>query len=167
LRDIFAFFDKLRKIICMLDAIDRRLLALLQQDGRLTNADLAARVNLSQSACHRRVRRMEETGVIAGYGAFVERKRVGLNVLGYVFVKLESHTSEIVGAFVKEVEQIDEVLACHAISGGGDYLLKVITADMDAYAQLSLKQLARLPGVKDITTNFVLSTLKQEPALPI
>ncbi len=151
----------------MLDLVDRKLVALLQEDGRLTNAELAERVGLSQSACHRRVKRLEDTGVISGYGAFVDRKRVGLNVLGYVFVKMESHSEDLLAAFMRSIEAIDEVVACYAISGGGDYLLKVVAADMDAYAEVVLKRLVRLPGVKDSESNFVLDTIKYDPALPI
>ncbi|MEL7490923.1 MAG: Lrp/AsnC family transcriptional regulator [Pseudomonadota bacterium] len=151
----------------MLDVTDRKLVGLLQQDGRLTNAELAEQVGLSQSACHRRVKRLEDTGVISGYGAFVDRKRVGLNVLGYVSVKMESHSEDLLDKFTRGVEAIDEIVACYAISGGGDYLLKVVAADMDAYADVALKKLMRLPGVKDSTTNFVLSTVKLDPAWPI
>lgn len=151
----------------MLDVTDRKLVGLLQQDGRLTNAELAEQVGLSQSACHRRVKRLEDTGVISGYGAFVDRKRVGLNVLGYVSVKMESHSEQLLDQFTRGVEAIDEIVACYAISGGGDYLLKVVAADMDAYADVALKKLMRLPGVKDSTTNFVLSTVKLDPAWPI
>lgn len=151
----------------MLDATDRKLVGLLQQDGRLTNAELAERVGLSQSACHRRVKRLEDTGVISGYGAFVDRKRVGLNVMGYVFVKMESHAEDLLDAFTRGVEAMDEIVACYAISGRGDYLLTVVAADMDAYAEVALKKLAHLPGVKDSESNFVLSTVKLDPAWPI
>lgn len=150
-----------------LDIIDRKLVGLLQQDGRLTNAEIAERIGLSQSACHRRVKRLEETGVISGYGAFVDRKRVGLNVMGYIFVKMESHAESLLDVFIRGVEEMDEIVACHAISGGGDYLLTVVAADMDAYADFALKKLAKLPGIKDSESNFVLSTIKLDPAWSI
>ena len=151
----------------MLDLTDRKLIALLQEDGRLTNAELAERVGLSQSACHRRVKRLEDTGVISGYTAFIDRKRVGLNVMAYVFIKLESHAEDLLDAFTRGVEEIDEVVACYSISGDGDYLLKVVTADMDAYAEVALKKLVRLPGVKDSESNFVLSTIKLDHGWPL
>jgi len=151
----------------MLDQIDRRLVALLQKDGRLTNAELSAAVNLSPSACHRRVRRLEEAGVITGYTARVDPKKVGLSILGYVFVKLESHDAALLKAFARGLEAIDGVIACHAVSGGGDYLLKVAAADMDAFSDIALNQLVRLPGVKDSSTSFVLSTIKKETAWPV
>jgi Lrp/AsnC family leucine-responsive transcriptional regulator len=151
----------------MIDASDRKLIALMQEDARLTHGELAERAGLSQSASHRRVRRLEESGVIAGYRATIDRRRVGLNVLAYVFVKLESHAPELLEAFTRGVEQIDEIVACYAIAGGGDYLLKVVAADMDAYADLALKKIVRLPGVKDSESNFVLSTMKPETGWPI
>lgn len=151
----------------MLDHVDRKLVGLLQQDGRLTNAELAERVGLSQSACHRRVKRLEDTGVISGYGAFVDRRRVGLNVLGYVSVKMESHSEELLNKFMRGVEAMDEIVACYAIAGDADYLLQVVSTDMDSYGQMAVKKLARLPGVKDSTTKFVLSTVKLDPAWPI
>ncbi|MBI1393581.1 MAG: winged helix-turn-helix transcriptional regulator [Alphaproteobacteria bacterium] len=151
----------------MLDAIDRRIVALLQADGRMTNADLAASVNLSTSAAHRRVRQLEEAGVIVGYRAVIDPKKAGLSVLGYVSIKMESHDPKMLAAFVRGLEAIAEVVACSAISGGGDYLLKVVAADMDAFADVALKRLVRLPGVKDSTSNFVLATVKPEGAWPV
>ena len=151
----------------MLDLVDRKIVALLQEDGRLTNAELAASVSLSQSACHRRVKRLEDVGVIAGYGAFVDRSKVGLSVMGHVSVKMESHSEDLLRSFVKGVEAIDEVVTCYAISGGGDYLLTVVAKDMDAFANVALKKIVHLPGVKDSTTNFVLSTVKLNAAWPI
>lgn len=150
-----------------LDTADRRLLALLQRDGRLTNAELAERVGLSQSACHRRVKQLEESGVIVGYTAVVDRKKLGLNLLAYVFVKLEQHAENQLDAFARGVNAIDDVVSCHAISGSGDYLLKVAVADMDAFADVTLKKLVRLPGVKNSASNFVLATVKLEQGWPL
>lgn len=145
----------------MLDLIDRKLIGLLQSEGRLTNAELAEKVALSQSACHRRVRRLEEEGAITGYAALVDRRKIGLNVMAYVFVKLESHSEDLVDAFMRGVDGIDEVVSCHAIAGLADYILVVVAETVDDYAQVALKKILRLPGVKDSTSNFVLSTLKQ------
>ncbi|MFQ5563521.1 MAG: Lrp/AsnC family transcriptional regulator [Parvularculaceae bacterium] len=150
-----------------IDATDRRLLALLQRDGHITNAELAERIGLSQSACHRRVKQLEESGVIAGYAAVVDRKKIGMNLLAYVFVKMNKHAEDLLEDFVRGVNAIDEVVSCHAISGGGDYLLKVAADDMDAFAEVALKKLVRLPGVKDSSSNFVLSTVKRERGWPV
>lgn len=151
----------------MIDEMDRRLLTLLQADGRLTNAELAEETGLSVSACHRRVKQLEARGVITGYSAIVDRMQAGLSVLAYVFVKLDSHAEERLEDFEKSVALIDEVIACYAISGGGDYILKVAAPDMDAFAEVALKKLARLPGVKDSSSNFVLSTMKLAPGWPL
>ena len=150
-----------------IDRIDRNIIALLQEDARRTHAELAEAVGLSPSACHRRVQRLQESGVIQGYTAVIDRHQVGLSIMGYVSIKMESHENALLEDFVRGVKAIDEVVACYAISGGGDYLLKVVAADMDAFAEVALKRLVRLPGVKDSTTNFVLSTVKLKPSWPI
>ncbi|MHA7871913.1 MAG: Lrp/AsnC family transcriptional regulator [Hyphococcus sp.] len=150
-----------------MDRHDKKLLALLQSNGRLTNAELAERTNLSVSACHRRVKQLEERGVITGYSAIVDRAKIDLSVLAFVFVKLEAHSEELLDEFEKRVQRIDEVVDCYAISGGGDYILKVAAATMDDYADVALKKIARLPGVKDSTSNFVLSTMKLSPGWPL
>ena len=151
----------------MLDEADKAILTLLQRDGRLTNAEIADKIGLSQSAAHRRVKQLEAAGVIEGYAAKVNRAAAGLNILAYVVVKLESHAEDRLAAFEQQVNQIDEVVSCSAISGGGDYILKVAARDMDGFAQVALKKLARLPGVKDSSSNFVLSTMKQAAGWPL
>jgi Lrp/AsnC family leucine-responsive transcriptional regulator len=151
----------------MLDAVDIRLVQLLLQDGRRTNAELAERVALSQSACHRRIKRLEDIGAIAGYAARIDRRAIGLNVMAFVFVKLESHSEELLAAFAQGVRAIDEVVSCHAISGHADYILVVVARDMDAFAAVALEKIVRLPAVKDSSTNFALATLKDETRLPL
>lgn len=151
----------------MIDETDRKILDLLQRDGRLTNAEIAERAGLSVSAAHRRVKQLEADGVIAGYTARVDRSKLGLSVLAYVVVKLDSHAEEALAAFERQVNLIEEVISCSAISGGGDYILQVIARDMDGFAEVALKKLARLPGVKDSASNFVLSTMKQAPGWPL
>ena len=151
----------------MFDEADKAILTLLQRDGRLTNAEIADKIGLSQSAAHRRVKQLEAAGVIEGYAAKVNRAAAGLNILAYVVVKLESHAEDRLAAFEQQVNQIDEVVSCSAISGGGDYILKVAARDMDGFAQVALKKLARLPGVKDSSSNFVLSTMRQAAGWPL
>ena len=150
-----------------MDKIDHQILSLLQLDGRLTNSELAEQTGLSVSACHRRVRQLEKDGVITGYSAIVDRSKIGMSVLAYVFVKLESHAEDLLIAFEKRIKTIDEVMACYAISGGGDYILKVAAADMNEFSDVALKKIARLPGIKDSTSNFVLSTMKFSPGWPL
>lgn len=151
----------------MIDHTDKKILSLLQRHGRLTNAEIADQVGLSVSAAHRRVKQLEEAGVITGYSANVSRGATGLNVLAYVFVKLDSHTEDHLAAFEEQVNLIDEVVSCFAVSGGGDYILQVVARDMDGFAEVALKKLARLPGVKDSTSNFVLSVMKQSAGWPL
>ena len=150
----------------MIDQIDHKLISLLQENGRLTNAELAEATGISVSSCHRRVKQLEDAGVITGYAAVVDRAKLGLQILAYVFVKLEGHSDELLEEFIARVKRIDEVVSCHAISGGGDYILKIVAADMDAYANVALKEIALLPGIKDSESNFVLATLKASPGWP-
>ncbi|WP_375206152.1 Lrp/AsnC family transcriptional regulator [Hyphococcus sp.] len=151
----------------MIDEADKKILTLLQRDGRLTNAEIAEAVGLSVSAAHRRVKQLEASGIIKGYGAKVERSAAGLSLLAYVFVKLESHAEEHLAAFEEQVNLMDEVVSCSAVSGGGDYILQVVARDMESYAEVALKKLVRLPGVKDSSSHFVLSTMKEAPGWPL
>jgi DNA-binding Lrp family transcriptional regulator len=151
----------------MIEPHDRALLAHLQQDGRLTNAELAERIGLSLSACHRRVKRLEGAGVIVGYQAIVDRKQAGFSVLAYVWVTLEKHSEDLLDAFLNGVEEVREIVACHAVAGGADYLLLVVAEDMDAYAAVALQKIVRLPGVKNSSSNFVLTTYKQMAGWPL
>ena len=150
-----------------MDALDRRLIRLLQNDARLTVAALAEAVSLSPSACHRRVKRLEEIGAIRGYAAVLDRRAVGLHVQAYIFVNMEKHADDVLERFLAAIRRMEEVVACHAVSGGGDYMLKVLAADMDAFADIALKTVARLPGVKEISSSFVLATEKEEDAWPV
>lgn len=150
-----------------LDAIDRRLLRALQRDGRLPAVSLAEQVGLSATPCLRRIRRLEETGVIARYTAVLEPARVGLPLQAFVLVALESHAEEIVAAFHKALADRPEVLAAYAMSGEMDYLLHVLAADLEAYGEFALKALLRMPGVKETRTSFVLSALKPRGEVPV
>ena len=146
----------------MLDATDRKLLRLLQEDGKRTVAELSDAAGVSASACHRRVKRLEDEGFIAGYAAVLDRKAVGLAVQAYVFVRMEKHVDETLKRFIDTVRRMDEVVACHAVTGHGDYMLKLIVRDMDAFSEVALKSIVRLPGVKEISSAFVLATEKEE-----
>jgi len=150
-----------------LDAADRRILRALQRDGRLSIVALAEEVGLSPTPCQRRVRRLEETGVIARYAAVLDPARVGLPVQAFVMVGLTSHEESVVAAFHKALAQRPEVLAAHAMSGEMDYLLHVVAADLDAYGEFALKALLRMPGVKETRSSFVLGTLKGPGEVPV
>jgi Lrp/AsnC family transcriptional regulator, leucine-responsive regulatory protein len=146
---------------------DRRLLEILQRDGRLTNLELASRVNLSPSACLRRVRALEEAGVIRSYAAIVDPKRVGLGLLAFVNLKLEKRGRMPTDAFARAVKDWPEVLGCHALTGDMDYLLRVHVADLDHFSRFVMESLLKHPGVLDVKSSFVLDEVKETTALPI
>jgi Lrp/AsnC family leucine-responsive transcriptional regulator len=150
-----------------LDAIDRRILRALQRDGRLPVVALAEKVGLSPTPCQRRVRRLEETGVVARYAAVLDPARVGLPLQAFVMVALSSHTEEVVEGFQKALSARPEVLAAYAMSGEMDYLLHVLAADFEAYAEFSMKALLRMPGVKETKSSFVLTALKPPGEVPV
>lgn len=150
-----------------LDAIDRRILTLLQGDGRISNADLAARVNLSASACHRRVRRLEEDGIIRDYVALLDRRKVGRPTMVFVEITLSGQADEVLDAFEKAVRAIPDVLECHLMSGAADYLLKVVAQDTEDFARIHRQFLAKLPGVAQMHSSFALRTVFRTTALPV
>jgi Lrp/AsnC family leucine-responsive transcriptional regulator len=149
------------------DRTDLAILALLQREGRLTNAELAERVKLSASACLRRVQRLESTGVIGGYAARVEPKAVGLGLQAFVRVQLSSHDAVTVQAFVERLRGWEDVVACHALTGDMDYLLHVVVEDLEHFSRFLLDHLLNDAGVADVNSSFVLRTVKQELALPL
>jgi Lrp/AsnC family leucine-responsive transcriptional regulator len=154
-----------------LDAIDRRILRALQVDGRITYDVLAAQISLSPSATLRRVKRLEESGVIAGYVALVPAERVGLGLTAYINVRLEKH-SEVhkrnpMDLFRAAVQTWPEVVECAALTGDMDYLLRVVVQDMAHYSRFIMDTLLKHPSVEDCKTSFVLDRVKNTTALPL
>ncbi|MCX4815688.1 Lrp/AsnC family transcriptional regulator [Streptomyces sp. NBC_01239] len=149
-----------------MDALDRKILTELQLDGRLTITELAARVQLSVSPCHRRLRDLERQGAIRGYRAAVDPAAVGLNFEALVFVTLRWETPDTVTAFEEAVAAVPHVLQAQRLFGEPDYLLRVATADLDAFQQLYDRQLARLPGVQRLTSTLVMKNVVQDRPLP-
>jgi Lrp/AsnC family leucine-responsive transcriptional regulator len=154
-----------------LDAIDRRILRALQVDGRITYDLLAAQISLSPSATLRRVKRLEESGVIAGYVALVPAERVGLGLTAYINVRLEKH-SEVhkrnpMDLFRAAVQTWPEVVECAALTGDMDYLLRVVVQDMAHYSRFIMDTLLKHPSVEDCKTSFVLDRVKNTTALPL
>src|ERR687885_1226695 len=150
-----------------LDATDRRILRALQRDGRLSIVALAEQVGLSATPCQRRVRRLEEAGVISRYAAVLDPARLGLPLQAFIMVALESHAEEVVERFHKALAERPEVLAAYAMSGEMDYLLHVLAADFDAYGEFAMKALLRMPGVKETRSSFVLQALKPPGDVPV
>lgn len=150
-----------------LDRTDLQLLVELQRGGRPTNAELAERVHLSPSACLRRVQRLEREGVIRGYRAEVDPERVGLGLQAFVRVQLNHHDAASVAAFAGFVDDWDEVVACHALTGDMDYLLQVVVRDLDHFSRFLLDRLLTQAGVADVNSSFVLRTVKAFRGLPL
>lgn len=144
-----------------MDRADRALLAALQADSSRSIAELAALVNLSPSACHRRIRALEEQGLVMGYAARVDAKRLGLSVEVFVEITLTSQTREAMERFERAVGDFKDILECHLMSGAADYQLRVAAADLDHYDRIHRDCLARLPGVSSMRTSFSLRRIKR------
>jgi Lrp/AsnC family transcriptional regulator, leucine-responsive regulatory protein len=151
-----------------LDRTDRRILNALQRDGRMSNVALAEEVNLSPSPCLRRLKRLEDSGVIAGYRAVLDRRRVGLGLTLFVEIKVSGHSEDLASRLEAAFIEMDEVVAAHIVSGpSADFLLEVVVPDLDAYEQLLLTRLLTLPSVVDVNSNFSLRTIKSSAPLPL
>ncbi|MEV6343590.1 Lrp/AsnC family transcriptional regulator [Actinoplanes sp. NPDC051851] len=150
-----------------LDDIDRRILLELQRDGRLSNQDLADRVGLSPSPCLRRVRMLEEAGVITGYRAVVDQDAVGLAITAFARLTLESHGREIVDRVEAEIRKIPEVVEAYLLAGDQDYLLKITVASFASYEQLLRTSLRAIPSLSSIQTTFAFGVTKPISPLPI
>lgn len=150
-----------------MDRIDVRILDVLQAEGHVSNVDLAQRVALSPTPCLRRVKRLEAEGVITGYRAELDRRSIGLGVTAFVHINIDKHGPEVTRTFLAAVEAIDEVIACHALTGRFDFLLEVVTGTMDEYADVMLDRLGGLPGVSAIQTSFSLRSTKRRRKLPL
>ena len=150
-----------------MDATDRRILTVLQRDGRKTNSDLAADVGLSPSACHRRVQRLEDLGVIRGYVALLDARKLERPTTVFVEITLSGQADEILEAFEREVRKIPDVLECHLMAGSADYLLKVVAEDTEDFARIHRQHLSRLPGVRQMQSSFALRTVVKTTALSV
>ena len=150
-----------------LDRLDRAILALLQREGRVSNAELAERVRLSPSACLRRVQRLERDGVIAGYAARLDPARLGLGLQAFVRLQLARHDAASIQRFVERLQEWDEVVACHALTGDMDYLLHVYVADLEHFSRFLLDRVLHHGDVADVNTSFVLRAVKDRRALPV
>jgi Lrp/AsnC family leucine-responsive transcriptional regulator len=151
-----------------LDRYDRRILEILQEEGRISNQDLADRIGLSPSPCLRRVRALEESGLILGYRAMLDGSRIGLTLLALVHISMDRHTPERFARFDAAVNELPEVLECLLITGQeADYQLKVIVRDMDAYQSLLLNKITRIEGVTGVHSSFVLRRVVERTALPL
>ena len=151
-----------------IDRFDRHILQVLQQDGRISNQDLADRIGLSASPCLRRVRALEQSGIITAYRAVLDAKRLGLSLLALVHISMDRHTPERFANFEDKIKALPEILECLLITGqDADYQLKVIVRDMDAYQALLLNKITRIEGVTGVHSSFVLRRVVDKTALPV
>ena len=151
-----------------IDGFDRRILEVLQQEGRISNQDLAERIGLSPSPCLRRVRALEESGVICAYRAILDSASLGLSLLALIHISMDRHTPERFANFEHKVSDLPEVLECLLITGqDADYQLKVVVRDMDAYQALLLNKITRITGVSGVHSSFVMRRVIDKTALPL
>lgn len=151
----------------MLDIIDRAILSALQNQGRISNAELAELVNLSPSACHRRVQRLEKDGYIKQYVALLNARKIGLPTTVFVEIRLSAQADEVLDNFEKAVARIPDVLECHLMAGTADYILKVVAENTEDFARIHRQHLTRLPGVAQMQSSFALRTVFKTTALPV
>ena len=151
-----------------LDRYDWQILQVLQREGRISNQDLADRIGLSPSPCLRRVRTLEESGLITGYRALLDARKLGLSLMALIHISMDQHTPERFSTFDARIAEIPELLECLLITGqDADYQLKVVVRDMDAYQELLLDRITRIPGVTGVHSSFVLRQVVDKTALPL
>jgi Lrp/AsnC family transcriptional regulator, leucine-responsive regulatory protein len=153
--------------IMPLDLVDRRMLEILQREGRISNAALAERLHLSPSPCLRRLRALERDGVIAGYRAVIDRPRVGLGLTVFVELKVEGHSDRSAAAISEALQGAPEVISAHIVSGEAEFLLEVVAPDLAAYEQTMFNTLLKLPYLSNVRSNFALRTVKAPGPLPV
>lgn len=153
--------------ITQLDAIDQKILRALQADGKISVGELADRVGLSPSPCARRIRLMENAGVIKGYAAIVDQKKVGLPISAFASIKLERQREEDLDRFEEAVSRWPEVLDCYLMTGQRDYLMRIVAADLEAYERFIKDRLTRLENIASIETSFALGQVKRSEVLPL
>lgn len=150
-----------------LTATDARILAALQQDGRMTNQTLAEHLGMSASPCWRRVRQLEEHRFIQGYRAVLDRRKIGLGVMVFIRISIDSHSKAEAQKFEEEVMRLEDVVACYSIGGDADFLLQVVARDLDCFADFAMTVVRQLPGIKEMQSMFVLKEIKPFVAFPI
>ena len=150
-----------------IDATDRKILAALQRKGRLSNSELSDQVNLSPSACHRRVQRLEANGYIKDYVALLDARKMNVPTTVFVEITLQGQAEEVLDAFEKAVARIPDVLECHLMAGTADYILKVVAENTEDFARIHRQYLSRLPAVAQMQSSFALRTVFKTTALPV
>lgn len=150
-----------------LDSTDRKILEILQENSNITNAQLAKEIGLSPAPTLERVNKLESSGVVKSYHAVIDPARVGLGVSTFVMVTLKGHNKENIDKFVKAIREIDEIMECHHVTGAGDFILRIVCADIAAYQQLMLEKVSNIDVVDSLQSMVILSTFKDSKILPI
>ena len=150
-----------------LDKIDYQILQMLQENSNITNLSLSKKIGLSPAPTLERVKKLEKNGIIKSYHAVVDAGSVGLGVSTFVMVTLKGHNKENIEKFIKAIKNIDEVIECHHITGAGDFILKIVAADIAAYQQLMLEQVSNIEVVDSLQSLVILSTFKDSKSMPI
>lgn len=150
-----------------LDKIDLAILREIQVDGRLSNAKIAEKLSISETPCWRRLKRLESEGVVEGYQAVLNRKKLGYGVTGFAQITIGDHASDDPLIFEQEISNIPEILSCHNVTGDYDYLVQIVAKDLDAYGAFIRDRLRKLPGVASIHSNLSLRDVKSTVALPV
>ncbi|WP_145509973.1 MULTISPECIES: Lrp/AsnC family transcriptional regulator [Yersinia] len=146
---------------------DIKILKQLQHTGRMTNQELADKVGMATSPCWRRVKQLEESGIITGYQANIDRRKIGLGILAFIRVKIDSHNEEEAKLFEMQVGALKPVIACYAVAGDADFLLQVVAEDLDSFSTFAMSVIRRLSGIKEMQTTFVLREVKPLVSLPL
>lgn len=150
-----------------IDQTDAKILNLLQADARKSNQELSDQIGMSASPCWRRVKRLEDDQVIQGYGVLLDRKKIGLGVMVFIRVSIDSHSELEAKKFEQRVTELEYVVACYSIGGDADFLLQVVSPDLDTYAEFSMSIIRRLPGIKEMQSMFVLKEIKPFLSFPV
>ncbi|MBB1609285.1 MULTISPECIES: Lrp/AsnC family transcriptional regulator [unclassified Pseudomonas] len=150
-----------------LDAYDKRILALLQEEATFSTAEIAERIGLSQSPCWRRIQRLKEEGVIRRQVTLLDRKKIGLNTQIFAQVKLNTHGRNNLTEFAAAIREFPEVLECHVLMGAVDFMLRIVTEDIEAYERFFFERLSQVPGIQEINSIVALSEIKSTTSLPL
>lgn len=149
------------------DKTDAKILDILQKDSRSTTQEIADQIGMSASPCWRRIKRLEDEKLIRGYGAQLDRKKIGLGVMVFIRVSIDSHSEAEARKFEEKVAELDFVVACYSIGGDADFLLQVVSPSLDTYADFSMSVIRRLPGIKEMQSMFVLKEIKPFTSFPV
>ncbi|WOE42207.1 Lrp/AsnC family transcriptional regulator [Acinetobacter chinensis] len=149
------------------DKTDAKILDILQKDSRSTTQEIADQIGMSASPCWRRIKRLEDEKLIRGYGAQLDRKKIGLGVMVFIRVSIDSHSEAEARKFEEKVAELDFVVACYSIGGDADFLLQVVSPSLDTYADFAMSVIRRLPGIKEMQSMFVLKEIKPFTSFPV